>query len=380
MEEHPRFQFELDRAFGELTNGTHRLQLEDTSFFLEKGQIRIAIRTAEPCVLQSSSVAAHLEDVAIKSDWEMSPEQQDAARRATAEWITSTAMPRDAVVPTLEAKFPVSGATASPPDATQDLTGLLDRWSAEFSVFLLGLAFFFGAAHAMTPGHGKTMVAAYLVGERGTLWHAVSLGLTTALTHTSSVLAIALLLRLSGRELQDKLSMGFALASGVLVAVLGGCLFVGRLRAQMRRERSRLAHVSAGDGVAARGMGCQSAGGPRLPGLVTLGISGGLVPCPDAIVLLLIATAKGQIDSAVYLLLSFSAGLAGSLVLVGILAVKLRGFLAGRIGSGRFVQLLPLASAAAILLVGLYLCFTTVDGAAGFRSLMAGAANRTAGS
>lgn len=374
MEEHPRFQFEFGAVTSDFDRGTHRIQLEDTSFFLEKGQIRIALRASPPYALQSSSVPAQLDEVVTKSAWEMTPEQQDAARRVEATWISPagvaeegaadeprSALPIDSASPVLPAPTALGGEAVA--QSGQDLTDLLDRWSLKFSTILLGLAFFFGAAHAMTPGHGKTMVAAYLVGERGTLRHAVCLGLTTALTHTSSVLAVALLLRLAGRELTDKVNIGFALVSGILVAVLGGCLLVTRLRSQLTFSAGRKSRPTADPAGSVCGSSASrelAASGPAWPGLIALGISGGIVPCPDAIVLLLIATAKGQIESAVYLLLSFSAGLAGALVLVGILAVNLRGFLASRLGSGHIVRALPVVSAAAIFAVGIYLCTTTL--------------------
>jgi ABC-type nickel/cobalt efflux system permease component RcnA len=111
-----------------------------------------------------------------------------------------------------------------------------------------------------------------------------------------------------------------------------------------------------------------------------LGVSGGIVPCWDAVILLLIATAQGQVERAVYLLVSFSAGLACALVLVGVLAVKLRGFLSSRMGSGRIVQTMPVVSAAAILAVGLYLCVSTLQQPSlSTQALAAPAAGRTTG-
>ena len=103
-----------------------------------------------------------------------------------------------------------------------------------------------------------------------------------------------------------------------------------------------------------------------------------MLPCPDAIALLFIATAKGQVEQAVYLLLSFSAGLASALVVVGVLAVKLRGFLSSPMGNGRIVQSLPILSAAAIFAVGVYLCLSAVERPSVPNSIIP-SANRTAG-
>ena len=93
---------------------------------------------------------------------------------------------------------------------------------------------------------------------------------------------------------------------------------------------------------------------------MALGVSGGIVPCWDAVALVLFAAAEGQLARAFTLLVMFSAGLAATLVAVGVLAVQFRGFLSGRFGSGRIVQSLPVLSAAAILAVGLYLCTITL--------------------
>jgi nickel/cobalt exporter len=379
LEDHPRFHFELAGPLELPDRDEHTLQLEDTSFFLEKGLVRIAIRAETPCELKWSDVPSSLEAVLPKSGWEMTPEQQDAARRAQARWVVGADIPNVATADAAAApgQSNIPSDSASETHRIHDLTGLLDRWSEEFYVVLLGLAFFFGAAHAMTPGHGKTMVAAYLVGERGTMWHAVGLGLTTSITHTSSVLLVALLLRLAGHELQNKLSAGFALLSGLLVAGLGAALLVARLR----RSGTGCRHAADGGGAAcehATGTRAASSSGPGWSGLITLGVSGGIVPCPDAIVLLLIATAQGQIEQAVVLLLCFSAGLASALVLVGILAVRFRGFLASRLGSGRIVQSLPVMSAAAILMVGLYLCFSTLRQPMGMDAQVATSVSRTA--
>jgi ABC-type nickel/cobalt efflux system permease component RcnA len=382
VEDHPRFQFEFAAAIDVTEYDVHQLQLEDTSFYLEKGRVRVSIQATPPCELQASSVPVRLDDVISKSAWEMTPEQQDAARRADARWTFSGAVPDPAYSNSTDA-HPVSSSIDSPPRGVmhrvKDLTELLDSWSNRYLVILLGLAFIFGAGHALTPGHGKTMVAAYLVGERGTTRHAVALGLTTSMTHTSSVLGVALILRLVGRELQDKLSTGIALMSGLLVASLGAFLLLARLRGSMRQQSC--AH-DPGAGSEACGHAATNVEpavqGPGWASLVTLGVSGGAMPCPDAIALLFIATAKGQVEQAVYLLLSFSAGLASALVLVGILAVKLRGFVASPMGSGRIVQSLPIVSAAAIFAVGVYLCLSTLAQPS-FQSFLTPAATRTAG-
>jgi ABC-type nickel/cobalt efflux system permease component RcnA len=360
VDDHPRFAFVFAADVPPSNGGERRLAVEDTSFYLEKGRMRIAVQTADDCTLVRSNVPANIDDVQVKPSWQMSPEEQDLARRAEVTWTARPASPVPA--PPTDSATPADDVPTGS-SRGDGLLALLDRWRDGFFGMLLALAFFFGAAHAMAPGHSKTMIAAYLVGERGTLGHAVGLGLTTSLTHTSSVLAVAVLIWLLGPAIQDKLHAGFSLASGGLVALLGACLLFVRLRKKWTRRQnndSSTTHECGGHSNAG-GNGECSHGGPGWAGLVTLGISGGIVPCWDAVVLLLIATAQGQIDHAVYLLLSFSAGLAAALVAVGVAAVKLRRFLSSRIGAGRLVQSLPVVSAAAILGVGLYLCALSLN-------------------
>ena len=379
VEDHPRFRFEIDVHTASLRDSDGRLALEDTNFFLEKGRLRIAIRATAPCEIEKSTVPGQLEEVQTKATWEMTPEQQDAARRAEASWRVDQ---KEKTVGQ-ESESVQRVPNSSTPEE-RSLTSLLDRWSQGFYVLLLSLAFFFGAAHAMTPGHGKTMVAAYLVGERGTLRHAIALGLTTSLTHTSSVLAVALILWLIGPAVREHIQTGFSLLSGILVALLGAGLLFVRLRGRLRQPQNR--HSGCGDGQStccdhsASTADNVSRDGPGWAGLVTLGVSGGIVPCWDAVILLLIATAQGQVERAIYLLISFSAGLASALVLVGVLAVKLRGFLSSRMGSGRIVQTMPVVSAAAIFAVGMYLCVSTLQQPSLYtETLAAPAAGRTTG-
>src|SRR5438445_295501 len=91
------------------------------------------------------------------------------------------------------------------------------------------LAAFFGAAHALTPGHGKTLVAAYLVGQRGTVWHALLLGLVTTFTHTGTVLAVALgLVLLFPEAVPADIQMVLGFGAGLLVAGLGFWLLLKR--------------------------------------------------------------------------------------------------------------------------------------------------------
>jgi nickel/cobalt exporter len=225
---------------------------------------------------------------------------------------------------------------------------------------LLCLAAGFGAVHALTPGHGKTLVAAYLVGERGTVWHACLLGLVTTLTHTGAVLALAVgLLFLFPEAVPADVQSALGLVGGLLIAGLGFWLL-------LRRLSGGADHVHIGGGghhhQPAGGEGGVTGPGNKVSvwGLIALGISGGIVPCWDAIAMLAFAISAQRLWLALPLLLAFSAGLAGVLIAVGVAVVYVKGFAGSRWGEGRFVRALPLASAVMVTALGLWLCYDSV--------------------
>jgi ABC-type nickel/cobalt efflux system permease component RcnA len=234
---------------------------------------------------------------------------------------------------------------------------------------LLLLAATFGAAHALTPGHGKTLVAAYLIGERGTVWHALLLGFVVTLTHTGAVLILAALLPVffpdAARQATVQTALG--LVGGLLIAGLGFWLLLARLTG-----RADHVHIGGGHHHHHQGPGHHhdhdhhqfdpKAVGWR--GLVVLGISGGIVPCWDAILMLVFAISAQRLWLAFPLLLAFSAGLAGVLIALGIGVVWARDFAGGKWNQGerfrRLVRALPLVSALVVTGMGLWLCYDSM--------------------
>ena len=233
-----------------------------------------------------------------------------------------------------------------------------------FAVLLL-LAAGFGAAHALTPGHGKTLVAAYLVGERGTVWHALFLGLMTTLTHTGAVILLAVVFLFSPAA-AEMIYFAQGLVGGLFIAILGLWLLVTRLSG--RADHFHLGghhhhdhhheHDHAHDPIVPEGTSV------RWWHLVVLGMRGGLVPCWDAIFLLCLAVSAQRLWLGVPLLLAFSAGLAGVLVALGVGVVWARNWAVARWGEGprtrKVVRSLPLVSAALITGLGLWLCYESL--------------------
>ena len=248
----------------------------------------------------------------------------------------------------------------------------------------LFLALILGAAHAFSPGHGKALVAAYLLGQRRTVRHAITLGAIVTITHTVSVFALGgLALMLSHVMAPETLLPWMELASGVLVLVVGVQLLRARLRRQHQHthphEHGHHGHHhdhAHGGGhhhdhddahhAAAHADEIAAASTPR--DLVMLGISGGIAPCPSALVLLLTAISFHRIAFGLVLVAVFSVGLATVVSAVGVAVVVLGDRLKGRVQSRTVAVVLPVFSAVVISLVGAGL---TIGGAAAVWSMFA---------
>jgi len=235
--------------------------------------------------------------------------------------------------------------------------------SPGFAVVALLLAVGLGAAHALAPGHGKTVMAAYLVGLRGTLRQAAVIGATVTITHTAGVLLLGVVLTTSRAVASERLYPWLGLASGLLLAGVGiGLLVRARPRHHPHPHDHDHPHPHAQDhdhGPAGRPLGRR--------GLVALGLAGGLVPSPSAVVVLLGGIALGQAWFGVALVVAYGLGMAATLTGVGLLLAHLRTRMDGRLrlpaGSlaARAGQLLPAATASVIVVAGLALA---VNGAA----------------
>jgi nickel/cobalt transporter (NicO) family protein len=230
-------------------------------------------------------------------------------------------------------------------------------------------AFLWGAFHALTPGHGKAIVAAYLIGNRGTARHAAFLGLTVTATHTSSIFALALVtLTLSHLILPETLFPWISVASGALVVSIGVSLGYRRWT-QLRHARAQAqAHHHHAHGRHHHhdhhdhGHGHDHSHSHLPPGvagepvtwrsLLALGVSGGMVPCPSALLLLLGAISLNRLEFGIVLVVLFSLGLAAVLTGVGLLLVYARSLFNRFSFETRLPALLPVASSVAIALAG----------------------------
>jgi nickel/cobalt exporter len=203
------------------------------------------------------------------------------------------------------------------------------------------------------------MVAAYLIGTRGTARHAVGLGATVTVTHTIGVFALGLVtLLLSQYILPEDLFPWLTLVSGLLVVLVG----VGVLRARIRSARARRAHEHAHRHAHDDHHDHHHHGHHHHPpdrvtwkGLVAMGAAAGLIPCPSALVVLLGAIAQHQVALGLLLIVAFSAGLAVTLTALGLAVVFSRRALARVSVPAGVSAALPALSALVIVGVGFLL-------------------------
>ncbi len=270
-------------------------------------------------------------------------------------------------------------------------------------VVLLG-AFVLGAYHAMMPGHGKAILAAFFIGSRGTPGQAVLLGTLVTLTHTTGVFLVGFATLAASRYvLPEKLYPWLSMLSGVMLLGVGASLFVRRMNALGRsRDHAQASHdpdvhydhhhghihheqhhdhhcdrrdhsdnhphnprhhhhLPAGETIQARD-------------LITLGVTGGMLPCPSALVVMLAAISVGQVGFGLALITAFSLGLATVLTAGGILMLYSRTFVT-RVMDGAsgehtpplwrkrarpLLRQLPVMSAAVVAVLGLVIVVQTV--------------------
>jgi ABC-type nickel/cobalt efflux system permease component RcnA len=258
------------------------------------------------------------------------------------------------------------GAAAVPGGVGEDLARLVDVDDLTPLAILVSLAIAFGLGivHALSPGHGKTIMAAYLVGGRGSSRQAIGLGVAVALSHTLGVLALALLTLAASSVLPpERLYPILGLASGALVIAIGGSLLWSRLRLMAAERRHAHAHATGHEHDHGHGHDhghehAPSSDAISWRGLIALGLSGGLVPSASALILLLGSIAAGRVAYGLVLVLGFGLGMAAVLTGIGLLLVHARRFVEGRrpeAGMRRLALPIQLATASLVVILGVVL-------------------------
>lgn len=324
------------------------------------GWREIVVQGGSGVAIEASSVSS----VDVSDELRHYPEDMISKPLDDAE-ATFTLAPGPAVVSGDTAALAAKRVRESQPTRPTDrvavliTTAELTPWVVALSILL---AMFWGAVHALSPGHGKTVVAAYLVGARGTARHAAFLGLTVTATHTAGVFALGLVtLYLSRYILPETLYPWLSVASGVLVVAIGATLFVQRLRGSGHHHHHHghdhgHHHHGEHDHDHDHGHSHMPPGADGMPvtwrALLALGVSGGLIPCPSALVLLLGAISLDRLGFGMVLVTAFSVGLAVVLTAIGLLLVYARRLFERASLSPRVPRLLPALSALVVAFAG----------------------------
>jgi nickel/cobalt transporter (NicO) family protein len=303
-----------------------RLAIRDTNYASGEGMSRLAVRGIGGIVIRGDDRPPDVTLIPHRPAWQLTDDEERRTRQ-------------------LEVLFEPGGARAAETPGrpsrcgrpAEGLSRLLDRSSAPvLGLWLIALAL--GAAHAIQPGHGKSLVAAASIGERGDWRRGLFLALVITVAHMGGVLVIAAALWVSRSSRYPDINLGLARGAGFAIAAIG-----------LWRLGRHLGGYGEHDDPGIR----PADPGPR--DLIGLGLAGGLIPCWDAVVLILLAEAVGRLALGLALLSAFSLGMAGVLVAVGVTAAHLRTVVRRRDDEGVWARRLGLLGATAVTAIGLYL-------------------------
>ncbi len=266
-----------------------------------------------------------------------------------------------------------TGVREAPDTATNRLmnriSAIIRDPALPMPIFIVGLfiAMVLGMGHALSPGHGKTVMAAYLIGEKGTVWHACILGVVVTITHTWSVIFLGLVtLYFEGILSEEQVNFWTGILSGLIIVAIGIVLFRRRYHyflatAQGRPGDWRFFHGHEHGPEDTAVTVIEEGKTPSYRNILWLGVSGGVVPCPAALIVLLLALKVGRLAYGVGLLLAFSLGLAIVLVFIGILVVRASRLIrTTSLQESGWLQILPLGSAALITVLGAWVVVWTL--------------------
>lgn len=304
-----------------------RLELRDRNYASRLGWREVVVRVRDGARLRSSSVPFE----SVSDDLRDYRGELLDVTRATATFALGDA----------PASPPALGRTTDREAAGGGFESLIAKRELGAGAIALSLllAAFWGAAHALTPGHGKAIVAGYLVGSRGKPRHAVALGLIVTVTHTIGVFALGIVtLALSAFVVPERLYPWLTLVSGLLVVAVGASVLRSRIRHRRAHAHGHDHHHHHHE--------------HDVRGLLGVGVAAGLLPCPSALVVLLSAIALHRIGLGLALIVAFSVGLAGTITGIGLVAVLARRAFGRLRLDGPLVRTLPAVSAALILALG----------------------------
>jgi nickel/cobalt transporter (NicO) family protein len=341
IEEHPRYTFHYHAKLG--IHG--RLSVRDRNYSSSEGTSRLAVRGLGGVKIDGDQLPAVVDQIAIRPVWQLSDEEERRSKqvevsfetRPTADMTAAedrrlSAHDTDDTHGTQgRAKFPAS-------DQITRLSDLLDIAGRRSWVFLGLIALLLGSAHAIQPGHGKSLVTAIALGPHSRFHQTALLGLATTLAHMSSVLCLALILWITGATRVATIHQSLTRIAGFVIAA-AGVWRIGRHLGGHGEHASEDIHVAEMSYVEILG----------------LGLSGGIVPCWDAVGLLVLAATLGRLAEGVGLVLAFSAGMGLVLLAVGWLAWKFKSKMVVADGGAKWQRRLGLVCGLILASLGIYL-------------------------
>jgi ABC-type nickel/cobalt efflux system permease component RcnA len=368
---------ELDAS---ISTGTHAISFEDRSYADRIGWREIVVSSDDATVSAPGSETATISRRLTHYPTDLltqPPDERSVTITSTPGGPVRGAISVPDAQPLNSGPAPITnGLSAAVPGGVGDELSLLIGARDLTPIAVLGsllIAAFLGALHALSPGHGKTVMAAYLVGTQGRARHAIGLALSVTVSHTMGVVVLAgITLLASDLVPPERLYPILGLASGLGVVGIGAWLLLGRWR-QLRlssthdaQYRYGIAHDHGhphdhGDGHGHPHLhGREAIGGSDLSWrrLVALGLAGGLVPSASALILLLGAIAAGRPAYGLALSIAFGVGMAVVLGGIGLAlsqAGRLMPHAPGIQRLARFAPAVPWVTACVVLVAGVVL-------------------------
>jgi ABC-type nickel/cobalt efflux system permease component RcnA len=335
IEDHLRYTFHFEADLP----SAGKLSVRDTNYGAGEGTSRLAVRGVGGVSVRGDALPSDVRQIAIRSPWQMKAAEEERTRKVEVEFAPGGEAGEIATT-----RSSSEGSTSGL--AAERLSRLLDRSEIPLAGLLL-VAFALGAAHAIQPGHGKSLVAAASIGEGGGWTRGLALALVITSAHMGGVLAVALGLWLTGANAYVEINRSLARGAGFVIAAIG----LWRLGRHLGGHSEHTEEAGVEAAVAAD----PGPGAPGRRGLISLGLAGGVVPCWDAVALILLAEAVDRLGLGVMLLAAFSLGMAAVLVSVGVIAAHIRGLVARREGGDAWSRRLGVLGALAVTAIGLYL-------------------------
>ena len=335
VEEHPRFTFHFEAVLP----ARGRLTVHDTNYVSSEGTCRLAVRGRDGVVVEGDELPSEVTEIPVRPVWQLTDEEERRTKRVEVTFRgpqPGQSQPARKAAPASKRSEQEIRQEFAPPSS--QLSRLLDRGSASSWLGLVFIAASLGAIHAIQPGHGKTLVSAIALGPNARWYQPAVLGLVTTLAHTGSVLLIAAALWWTGASRVSALHHGLVQVAGFAIAA-GGFWRIGRYLG------NAAGHLHGGN---------LEPGSLSLGSLIGLGVAGGLVPCWDAVGLVVLSAAIGRLGTGVLVVAAFGVGMAGVLVTVGLVASRLRSAVIDESRSRAWEFRLGLASGAVLAAIGLF--------------------------